>query len=332
MNNETALTIQPPAPVMHINDIQEIGRIMAGSKMFDMTADQCVALCMIAHAEGRHPALAALDYDIIKGKPALRSKAMLERFQAAGGSVKWTESSDESVTGVFNHPQGGTLEVTWDDDRIKKADLHLKDNHKKYPQQMKRARCISEAVTALFPGAAKFYTPEEVVYFEDRPEPKNITPEVKVTPAETTATKPTTKEAAKGAAKGAAKPAAKASSGAAKIEAARKAAEARKAAMAERSEDADDPPEASDEQDPADAGVAFPPATGEKIPQDTLDLLLTAFEGHGIEAGQLEEWRGLALSKWTDSVLAEMRDLFKAFKAGDMDKDDFLRYLAVCRE
>ena len=322
MNDETALTIQPQATALSMDDIKTIGAIMAGSKMFDMTENQCVALCMIAHAEGRHPALAALDYDIIKGRPALRSKAMLERFQASGGSMEWTESTDESVTGVFAHPQGGSLTVTWDDARIKKADLHLKDNHKKYPQQMKRARCISEAVTALFPGAAKFYTPEEVVYFEDRPEPKDITSEVKTTPVAKPVTTPVTKPTAKAVGK----PATKASGGAAKIEQARKAAEARKAALAERSEDADDPPEAED------TGVTFPPATGDKIPQDTLDLLLSAFDGHGIEAGQLEEWRGLELSKWTDSVLKEMRDLFKAFKAGDMDKDGFLQYLADCRE
>ena len=42
--------------------------------------DEALALMLVSYAEGRHPALAARDYDIIQGRPAKKSEAMLRDF------------------------------------------------------------------------------------------------------------------------------------------------------------------------------------------------------------------------------------------------------------
>jgi hypothetical protein len=57
--------------------------------------------------------------------------------------------------------------VTWDDARVAQAGL-TNPMHKKFPQQMKRARCISEGVRAVCPGITplNMYTPEETVDME----------------------------------------------------------------------------------------------------------------------------------------------------------------------
>jgi hypothetical protein len=117
-----------------------------------------------------HPAIAARDYHIIQGKPALKADAMLARFQAAGGMVKWKEMNDLRVCAEFSHPQGGTVEIDWDMERAKAAQLGGKDMWKKFPRQMLRARVISEGIRTVYPGATVgVYTPEEVQDFEDKP-------------------------------------------------------------------------------------------------------------------------------------------------------------------
>lgn len=155
-----------------VQDIEVMAQAVAKSGLFGLrTAEQAMALMLIAQAEGQHPAIAARDYHIIQGRPALRADAMLARFQAAGGAVRWVDYTDDKVTGVFSHPQGGEITVTWDMARAKKAGLGGKDNWMKFPRQMLRARCISEGVRSVYPGVVVgTYTEEEV---EDMPPPKS---------------------------------------------------------------------------------------------------------------------------------------------------------------
>lgn len=124
---------------------------------------QALALMALCEAEGMHPAQAIRDYHLIQGKPAMKSDAMLARFQKAGGSVKWARYDDECVSGSFSHPQGGSVTIEWTFDRARKIGLANKDNWKNYPRNMLRARCISEGVRAVYPGIATgIYTVEEV--------------------------------------------------------------------------------------------------------------------------------------------------------------------------
>jgi hypothetical protein len=128
-----------------------------------------MAIMLLCQAENLHPAIAMRDFHVIQGRPALKADAMLARFQQAGGKVEWKVYTDAEVTGVFSHPQGGSLEVTWTLAQAKSIGIATKDNWKNYPRAMLRARCLSEGIRAVYPGCVVgVYTPEEVQDFEPR--------------------------------------------------------------------------------------------------------------------------------------------------------------------
>jgi hypothetical protein len=153
--------------IVPMSDIQQMGTAIAKSGLFGMkTPDQAIALMLIAQAEGMHPAIAARDYHVIQGRPALKADAMLARFQAAGGTVQWGVYTDEEVTGTFSHPAGGSITLSWTLAQAKKIGLATKDNWKNYPRAMLRARVISEGIRTVYPGCVVgVYTPEEVQDF-----------------------------------------------------------------------------------------------------------------------------------------------------------------------
>jgi hypothetical protein len=154
---------------------------IAKSKLFGIqTGEQALALGLLCQAEGRHPAEAARDYHIINGKPSLKSEAMLARFQQAGGKVEWHDYTHEAVSGTFTHPQGGSLKVSWTIKDAERAGLTSNPTWRKFPRQMLKARCISEAVRGIFPGVLSgLYAPEEVQEFapvqvHTEPEPIHV--------------------------------------------------------------------------------------------------------------------------------------------------------------
>jgi hypothetical protein len=147
--------------------MRQMATAVAKSGLFGIkTEDQALALMLIAQGEGLHPAIAARDYHVIQGRPALKADAMLARFQNAGGRVEWKTYTDEQVTGVFSHPQGGSLELTWTMKQAKAIGLAGKDNWAKYPRAMLRSRCVSEGIRTIYPGCiVGTYTEEEVEAF-----------------------------------------------------------------------------------------------------------------------------------------------------------------------
>ena len=153
-----------------LKDLWRMALYFSASKLFAFkTPEEAMAMMLIAHAEGRHPALAVRDYHIIQNRPALKSEAMLARFQQAGGIVKWSSHTDEKVAALFAHPQACPegVEVEWDVARATKAKLINKDNWVNYRRAMLRARTISEGVRAAYPACiCGFYSPEEL---EDSP-------------------------------------------------------------------------------------------------------------------------------------------------------------------
>jgi hypothetical protein len=167
------------APSVAFEHQCRMAEAFARSGLFGVkTADQALALMALCEAEGLHPAIAVRDYHIIQGKPALKADAMMARFQNAGGRVKWLAMTDERVAGEFSHPAGGTVEIDWDKKRAETAGFWGKENWKKFPRAMLRARVISEGIRSVFPGVVVgTYTPEEVQDFEPaKPEPSKITP------------------------------------------------------------------------------------------------------------------------------------------------------------
>jgi hypothetical protein len=162
MNN---IVIQPQYAV---SDIERMARAFATSKLFGVqTPDQALALCLIAQAEGRHPASAAQDYHIIHGRPSKKADAMLRDFLANGGKVEWHSLTDTDAEATFSHPSGGTVRISWDMLRAKKAEVFNNPMWNKYPRQMLRARVVSEGVRTVYPMATSgMYVPEEVEDFE----------------------------------------------------------------------------------------------------------------------------------------------------------------------
>ena len=154
--------------IVAFNDMQQMAEVAASSKMFGFkNTQEALAIMLLCQGENMHPAVAMRDYHVIQGRPALKADAMLARFQQAGGTVNWREYTDEKVTGIFSHPQGGTLELSWTLAQAKSIGIANKDNWKNYPRAMLRARVISEGIRSVFPGCVVgVYTPEEVQDFE----------------------------------------------------------------------------------------------------------------------------------------------------------------------
>lgn len=146
-----------------ISDMERMANAVAKSGLFGAkTLEQALALMLIAQAEGRHPASAARDYDIIQGRPSKKAEAMLRDFLAAGGNVEWQTLTDEKVSATFSHPQGGSVMIEWDMNRAKTAGLSTRENWKKYPRAMLRSRVVSEGVRTVYPAATGgLYAPEE---------------------------------------------------------------------------------------------------------------------------------------------------------------------------
>ena len=156
-----------------VQDIERMAVAVAKSGLFGVrTPDEAMALMLIAQAEGQHPAIAARDYHIIQGRPALKADAMLARFQAAGGKVQWETYTDDQVTGVFSHPSGGSISVSWTLLQAREIGLVKPGSGwAKYPRAMLRSRCISEGIRAVYPGCVVgTYSVEEVQDFDDKPQ------------------------------------------------------------------------------------------------------------------------------------------------------------------
>lgn len=175
MDQKQVAIVQPQQ--FAVEQIERMAVAFAKSGLFGIkTPEQGVALMLIAQAEGLHPAIAARDYHVIQGKPALKADAMLARFQNAGGKVVWNNYSDSAVSATFSHPQGGSATVEWTIAQAKAANLTSKDVWKQYPRAMLRARVISEGIRTVYPGVSVgVYTPEELQDLEVKP----ITKEVK---------------------------------------------------------------------------------------------------------------------------------------------------------
>ena len=137
--------------------------------------EQVMAVMLVAQAENKHPASVVQEYDIIQGKPALKSQAILARFQLSGGSVQWDEVTNKKVKGTFKHPQGGSLTVEWTIEMAKQAGIYREGSGwSKYPEDMLRARVISRAVRSIYPACILgHYATEEVMDF-DSPMPKHM--------------------------------------------------------------------------------------------------------------------------------------------------------------
>jgi len=159
-----------------VTDMQVMADSIVKSNFYGFkTKEQVMAVMLVAQAENKHPATVVQEYDIIQGKPALKSQAILARFQLSGGKVEWHEVSPTKCSGTFSHPAGGSLKVEWTIQMAKQAQLVREGSGwTKYPEDMLRARVISRAVRSVYPACILgHYSVEEVSDF-DPPKTKNM--------------------------------------------------------------------------------------------------------------------------------------------------------------
>ena len=159
--------IQSPSPIpipsFAVRDMERMAKAITKSGLFGVkSVDQALALMLIAQAEGRHPATAARDYDIIEGRPAKKAEAMLRDFLTAGGSVEWLELTDTLCRAAFSHACGGAATIEWSIPRAQTAGI-FNSMWERYPRQMLRCRVVSEGVRTVYPMATSgMYVEEEV--------------------------------------------------------------------------------------------------------------------------------------------------------------------------
>ena len=157
--------------IVAVSDMQVMAESIVKSNFYGFkTKEQVMAVMLVAQAEGKHPATVVQEYDIIQGRPALKSQALLARFQMAGGKVEWQEVSAKRCCGTFSHPLGGSLTIEWTIEMARQAGL-VRDNSgwTKFPEDMLSARVISRAVRKVYPGCILgHFAVEEVMDFEPR--------------------------------------------------------------------------------------------------------------------------------------------------------------------
>jgi hypothetical protein len=155
------------APAMTVSDVERVALAIAKGGLFGSKDPNAVlTLCLLAQAEGQHPAVVFRDYHIISGKPAKKAEAMLRDFITAGGKVEWHQLDDNCADATFTHPSG-VARISWDHARAQKAGIAGNAMYKKYPRQMLRSRVISEGVRTVYPGATSgLYEESEVASFD----------------------------------------------------------------------------------------------------------------------------------------------------------------------
>lgn len=147
-----------------LRDLEVMAAAFAKSKLFGAkTPEEALSLMLVAQAEGMHPAAAARDYHIIQGKGSKKAEAMHRDFLNAGGKVEWHKLDDTAADATFSHPQGGTVRIVWDMERVAKAKISNKEMYDKYRRQMLRNRCVAEGARTVYPAATGgMYAPEEI--------------------------------------------------------------------------------------------------------------------------------------------------------------------------
>lgn len=152
-----------------VADVMSMADVVVKSGLFPMfkTREAAAAMMLLCRSKGLDPMTAIERYHIVQGRPVMRADAMLGEFVRMGGKVEWIRRDDQEAKATFSHPLGGTVTVSWTIEQARAAKLTGKDVWSQYPRQMLHARCVSEGVRSILPGATNgLYTPEEAENME----------------------------------------------------------------------------------------------------------------------------------------------------------------------
>ncbi len=110
---------------------------------------------------GVEPMRALTGIYLIEGKTVVSPELKLECFRARGGKVQWIESTNTIAHVKLTSADGTSHDETVTMQDAATAGLTGKDNWRKYPKSMLRARCVAFALRAMGEGDGA-YIPEEM--------------------------------------------------------------------------------------------------------------------------------------------------------------------------
>jgi len=145
------------------------------------TPEKAIAVAMAGRELGIPMMQAIRSIHIIDGKPTISADLMaaLVHKRMPGARLRVTQSTNEVCSVEAGRAGEDVTVFSFTIKDATTAGLTTKDVWKKYPRAMLRARCISEAVRAVFPDAfVGVYTPEEFDGggFEQVGNPDRVTP------------------------------------------------------------------------------------------------------------------------------------------------------------
>jgi hypothetical protein len=113
------------------------------------------AVLLCGHGLGIGPIQALQSIAMIKGKPFVLTEVVLGLAMRAGHQVQWLESTDKRATVRVTRGDGhGSAEVTYTLSQAQAAGLTTKDNWRRMPAEMLRARAVRAALKMVAPDLA----------------------------------------------------------------------------------------------------------------------------------------------------------------------------------
>jgi hypothetical protein len=137
--------------------------------------EACFAIILAGRELGLTAMASLRSIHVIEGKTVLSADLIVALVKRSPECEVWrvTEWTGEKVTIVTKRKgDSAPTTLTWTIDEAKAAQLTGKDNWRKYPRAMLRARCSTELARAVYPELAMgLYDPDEV---DARPAPVRV--------------------------------------------------------------------------------------------------------------------------------------------------------------
>ena len=137
--------------------IKTLGQSIFRSGIFGVDkVEQGEILAMQCLTEKKSPLELARTYHFIQGQLAIRTDALLAKFNLIGGQVTWITRTDTLVEAEFAKGQSkaritASIEEYTANGTALGKDGKIKENWKKWPRRMLTARAISEGVRLIAP-------------------------------------------------------------------------------------------------------------------------------------------------------------------------------------
>jgi len=158
-------SIEPLLSAAHLDSMLALSERLVDSGLLpDSVKSPGAALAIIlAGSELGLPPMASLRLvHVVKGRVVLDSGAQLALLHRAGFSSTWKTTTSDKATLELKHEDGVPQSISYTIEDAKRAGLAGKDNWRKHPAAMLRARCVSAAAKAIAPEVlAGVYTPDE---------------------------------------------------------------------------------------------------------------------------------------------------------------------------